>query len=164
MASAAINQDQVPDIVYPLSKEILPLLDPEFVQYYNRSIGIKLPTHQIDLALIREDPAKYAAAWCKDYTGEPGVTNFSIPSEDGYMIPCRSYTPDPNVFGPGPYPVHINFHGGGFVFGDLTADGKWCMTLRNRVGLFVVDVDYRLMPGTMLIIYVFQFLRLTIEY
>jgi hypothetical protein len=43
MASAAINQDQVPDIVYPLSKEVLPLLDPEFVQYYNRSIVSSSP-------------------------------------------------------------------------------------------------------------------------
>lgn len=39
------------------------------------------------------------------------------------------------------------FLGGGFVLGDLTGDAELCMLMRNRVGIIVMDVDYRLSPG-----------------
>ena len=41
--------------------------------------------------------------------------------------------------------------GGGFVFGDLQADANFCMVVRNRVGILVIDVDYRMSPGELLI-------------
>ena len=43
--------------------------------------------------------------------------------------------------------------GGGFTFGDLTGDAEICMTIRNRVGIMVMDVDYRLTPGKLRINY-----------
>ncbi|KAJ5892009.1 uncharacterized protein N7473_008237 [Penicillium subrubescens] len=36
--------------------------------------------------------------------------------------------------------------GGGFCSGDLTSEAEWCMTVRNKIGIIVVDVDYRLYP------------------
>jgi acetyl esterase/lipase len=39
------------------------------------------------------------------------------------------------------------FLGGGFVLGGLTGDAELCMLMRNRVGIIVMDVDYRLSPG-----------------
>jgi len=57
-------------------------------------------------------------------------------------IAIRIYTPAGN----GPFPVLLNFHGGGWVIGDLdTADGV-CRELCSRVGCVVVSVDYRLAP------------------
>ncbi|MEM7216874.1 MAG: alpha/beta hydrolase [Pseudomonadota bacterium] len=57
-------------------------------------------------------------------------------------IPVRIYTPA----GTGPFPVLMNFHGGGWVIGDLeTADGV-SRLLCNAVGCVVVSVDYRLAP------------------
>lgn len=37
--------------------------------------------------------------------------------------------------------------GGGFVFGSLDADARFCLTLRDRLSLVVVDVNYRHCPG-----------------
>lgn len=136
------------EIVNPLDPGLVPLLDPEFVTYYNRTAALKPATHQIPLSEVRTNPAKWAGPWCKDFTGERGVINRKIPSKDGYEVPIRIYNPiDEDKFGKGPFPVHVNYHGGGFVFGDLTADAEFCMLLRNEVGLMVVDVDYRLCPG-----------------
>lgn len=123
-----------------------PLLDPEFVAYYNKNIGPKPPTHLVPLSEVRANPEKWRGWWCVDLTGQPGVKNLRIPSKDGYPIPLRTYSPDPSKYGPGPYPVHINYHGGGYVFGDLTVDALWSTKLRDRVGVLVVDVDYRLCP------------------
>ncbi len=69
------------------------------------------------------------------------VTDRSIAGADG-DIGLRIYTPT----GEGPHPVLVNFHGGGWVIGDLdTADGV-CRDLCNTAQCVVVSVDYRLAP------------------
>src|SRR5258705_12068649 len=69
------------------------------------------------------------------------VLDRTIPGPAG-PIPVRIYSPAGN----GPFPVLLNFHGGGWVIGDLdTADGV-CRELCNRVGCVVMSVDYRLAP------------------
>ena len=40
----------------------------------------------------------------------------------------------------------INFHGGGFVLGNLTAADWLCGQLAARAGVTVVSVGYRLAP------------------
>ena len=40
----------------------------------------------------------------------------------------------------------MNFHGGGFVFGDLRLGDWMCSSVAVRVGAVVVSVDYRLAP------------------
>jgi acetyl esterase len=59
-------------------------------------------------------------------------------------IPVRVYTP---VAGsPTPRPLIVYFHGGGWVFGDLTL-GDWvCSTVACDLPATVVSVDYRLAP------------------
>jgi acetyl esterase/lipase len=141
--STGADQDS---LINPIDPEILPLLDPEFVEYYNKNLASKPATHQVPFAAVRADPAAFRGSWCVDLTGSPGVQNHSIPSADGFPIPLRSYTPPAAQFGPGPYPAHINLHGGGHVFGDLTVDAGWCVKVRDRVGCVVIDVDYRLCP------------------
>ncbi|KAF2813021.1 alpha/beta-hydrolase [Mytilinidion resinicola] len=140
------DTNEATKIYDPLDPTVLRLLDPEFVEYYNSVLGTKIATHHIPLSEVRANPEKWSGSWCKDYTGSPGVKNFTIPSDDGYQVKCRSYNPDPARHGEGPFPVHINFHGGGFVFGDLTADAEFCMMLKDRLGIIVIDVDYRLCP------------------
>lgn len=69
------------------------------------------------------------------------VLDRTIPGPAG-PIPVRIYSPA----GSGPFPVLLNFHGGGWVIGDLdTADGV-CRELCNRIGCVVMSVDYRLAP------------------
>jgi acetyl esterase/lipase len=43
-------------------------------------------------------------------------------------------------------PLVVNFHGGGFVFGDLRLSDWLCSRVAQRVGAVVVSVDYRLAP------------------
>lgn len=33
------------------------------------------------------------------------------------------------------------------MFGDLQADANFCLAVSDRVGILVVDVDYRMAPG-----------------
>lgn len=37
--------------------------------------------------------------------------------------------------------------GGGFIFGDLSSDATFCKIVCERIGIVVVDVNYRLCPG-----------------
>ena len=48
--------------------------------------------------------------------------------------------------GPGPFPILVFFHGGGFVIGDLDSMDAPCRALANRAGCLVVSVDYRRAP------------------
>lgn len=105
------QSNETTKIYDPLDPDILRLLDPEFVEYYNTVLGTKIATHHIPLSEVRANPKQYSGSWCRDYTGSPGVKNFTIPSKDGYQVKCRSYSPDATRHGNGPFPVYVNFHG-----------------------------------------------------
>jgi acetyl esterase len=55
---------------------------------------------------------------------------------------ARLYTPDE----PGPYPLLVYFHGGGFVAGDLETHDAPCRVLCRHSGAQVLAIDYRLAP------------------
>jgi acetyl esterase/lipase len=63
----------------------------------------------------------------------------------GGNLPVRVYRPA--RAGPGARPLILNFHGGGFVFGDLRLADWMCSSVAVTVGAVVVSVDYRLAPG-----------------
>ncbi len=69
------------------------------------------------------------------------VETRSIPGPQG-EVPVRVYRPD----APGPLPVLVYFHGGGFVLGHMDTYDPWCRHLANLVPCLVVAVDYRLAP------------------
>jgi acetyl esterase len=79
--------------------------------------------------------------------GEPEdvakVEDREIPAPDG-PVPVRIFTPA--GAGPGPLPVLVYFHGGGFVFGNCELIDPITRTLANKSGCVVVSVDYRLSP------------------
>ncbi|ORA55706.1 steroid monooxygenase [Mycolicibacterium chubuense] len=54
----------------------------------------------------------------------------------------RLYRPET----PGPHPVVLYFHGGGWVLGDSTSDDALCRDLCGRTGAIVVSADYRHAP------------------
>lgn len=134
----------------PIDASFAGRMDADFVAYYNKNIAIKPPTHAIDLAEVRANPQKWASPWCIDYSDLPFVHDIQIESGDGHVFTARIYSPDETKDDPntqGPYPVHVNFHGGGYCFGDLTSDAALLMKIRTRARIVVVDVDYRLTPG-----------------
>jgi acetyl esterase/lipase len=57
-------------------------------------------------------------------------------------VTVRVYSPE----GPGPFPVHLNFHGGGWVLGGLQSEAAWCRHMCNKANIKVIDVDYRMAP------------------
>ncbi|KAG9121721.1 hypothetical protein FRC07_002201 [Ceratobasidium sp. 392] len=44
------------------------------------------------------------------------------------------------------HPVHINFHGSGFIIPALGTDGDFCRIVSNRTGAIVLDCDYAKAP------------------
>lgn len=61
-------------------------------------------------------------------------------------IPLRIYTPAPGAVNDGPKAIYVNYHGGGWVIGDLDTSDAACRDIANALGCIVVSVDYRLAP------------------
>jgi len=73
----------------------------------------------------------------------PGVN--SVDMEVGGAagkLPARVYTPD----GPGPFPVVVYFHGGGWVIADKQVYDGGARALAKQANAVVVSVDYRRAP------------------
>jgi len=47
---------------------------------------------------------------------------------------------------PGPHPIVVYYHGGGWVLGDAQSDDPFCRDLCRRSNMIVVSVDYRHAP------------------
>ncbi len=69
------------------------------------------------------------------------VDNRSI-NQKGKDIKIRVYTPE----GPGPFPIIVYYHGGGFVIADLDTYDATPRALSNAVGAVVVSSHYRQGP------------------
>ncbi|CAP61385.1 uncharacterized protein PODANS_4_270 [Podospora anserina S mat+] len=133
-----------------IEEHILPKLDPEFLQYFIDVIAKQPPAHTIPIEEVRKSPQKHQPPCALDSSKEKGVGDHVVSSQDGTSIPVRVYHPvedERGVVRPGPHPVHLNFHGGGFVLGDLHSEAGLCLVMR-RAGVVVVDVNYRHCPGT----------------
>ncbi len=68
----------------------------------------------------------------------------TIPGPDGAPeVPIRIYMPkDRTEAGPG----FVNFHGGGFIVGDLEMEHPRCLIMAAEGGAVSVGIDYRLAP------------------
>lgn len=71
----------------------------------------------------------------------PEVRELAIPGPAGQALPARLYRP-----APGPLPVLLYLHGGGFVIGSLQTHDSLCRQLARRSGGAVLALDYRLAP------------------
>ncbi|KAK3897530.1 Carboxylesterase NlhH [Staphylotrichum tortipilum] len=136
-----------------IEDHILPRLDPEFLEYFI-ALQVRLRASQQQPAAtntiiehVRAHPEAYQPPCALDTSSYPGVADSQYQSHDGSIIRVRVYHPDPAKHGSGPYPAHLNFHGGGFVLGDLKTEGSLCLNMR-KAGVVVVDVNYRLCPET----------------
>lgn len=77
-------------------------------------------------------------------TADPdAVIDNRVISPDGIDIPLRFYRPPALT---GPLPAVINFHGGGWVQGNLEQSEWACSRIAVRAGVVVISVDYRLAP------------------
>ncbi len=69
------------------------------------------------------------------------VQHITFPGPGGAIL-ARVYTPAV----PGPYPVMVYFHGGGWVVYNLDTYDTSCRALCNAAGAVVISVNYRLAP------------------
>jgi cation diffusion facilitator CzcD-associated flavoprotein CzcO/acetyl esterase/lipase len=69
------------------------------------------------------------------------VVDGILPGADG-PLPYRLYRPAT----PGPHPIVIYFHGGGWVLGDQQSDDPFCRDMCRRTGMTFVSVGYRHAP------------------
>lgn len=81
-------------------------------------------------------------------TGRPDrsveITDTTMPLPDATDLPLRVYRP-PSASSSA-RPVVLNFHGGGWVSGDVKQSEWWCAGVAASAGVVVVSVDYRLAP------------------
>ena len=69
------------------------------------------------------------------------VVDGTLPGADG-SLPYRLYRPAT----PGPHPIVVYFHGGGWVLGDEQSDDPFCRDMCRRTGMIFVSVGYRHAP------------------
>ncbi|MCK9686736.1 alpha/beta hydrolase [Scleromatobacter humisilvae] len=72
------------------------------------------------------------------------IADFELPGADGQPVRARAYTP--RDARPGPLPLVMFLHGGGWIGGDLESHDATCRALANASGCKVVAIDYRLAP------------------
>ncbi|GIJ90190.1 hypothetical protein Asppvi_009143 [Aspergillus pseudoviridinutans] len=131
--------------------ELLPRFDPVYVEYYNKYNAGRLHTHEVPIEDFRKNPAKYAIA----YGRAAGPDVFRIIEQKcpvkGGEITIRIFEPASVSDDQGNVKkraAYVNFHGGGWVFGDLSVDHDFCKRLVHGLDghLVAFDVDYRLAP------------------
>ena len=102
--------------------------------------GLELPELRAQLKLEHDREMRRL-----DLAPEPvaRVTDHTVPVAGG-EISVRLFLPD----GPGPHPVFVHFHGGGWVFGtiDSVVNDAKCSRICRAAGCAVATVEYRLAP------------------
>ena len=91
----------------------------------------------------RELPRGMARVLLGPVGADVAIRDITVPGTDT-LLPARVYRP--RSAGDEAQPMVVNFHGGGFVLGNLTAADWLCGQLAARAGVTVVSVGYRLAP------------------
>ncbi|KNG87098.1 alpha/beta hydrolase fold protein [Aspergillus nomiae NRRL 13137] len=119
-------------------------LDVEWQEMWTRYGRDMEGAHLVTIEQFRQCPERYSFTY-PTWTGPEvhHLQDYQVPvSNPEGSITCRVYTPP----GLGPFPVHVNFHGGGWVLGGLQSEAAWCRSICNESSIIVIDVDYRLAP------------------
>ena len=116
-------------------------LDPVFEKLYNDNVA-NTPMRPIDLGMLRKNYSRLYS-YGTGPAPEVGKTyNTSFKLEDNSEIALRVYQPATE----GPWPAHVDFHGGGWGLGDLETEAHICQHLCVKANVVVIDVAYRLVP------------------
>jgi acetyl esterase len=101
------------------------------------------PSARYLASLRRELPRGPARLLLGPVGTEVGIRDITVPSTDT-LLRARIYRP--RSAGGSALPLVVNFHGGGFVLGNLTAADWLCGQVAARASATVVSIDYRLAP------------------
>ncbi|KAF1988601.1 alpha/beta-hydrolase [Aulographum hederae CBS 113979] len=130
-----------------VKEEVLDLgkFDPEFEHALDITDPSMLDIGKIDIYMLRGMMAEMKKAVPRSLP-PPGVLeqDIQIPTRGGAEITLRIYTPEKRPADG--CPIYVNYHGGGFLLGDLESDEIYCRNYVKEQGFVVVSVDYRLAP------------------
>ncbi|KEF54891.1 uncharacterized protein A1O9_09334 [Exophiala aquamarina CBS 119918] len=132
----------------PIHPSVVDQLDPAFVRLYNEYIA-NSPPWPTDLNLVRQNYSTLYSYATAPASGVGGIGETQVPGWDKYPgdINVRVYVPPGEEPGKRKtWPVHFNFHGGGWAVGDLETDAHICHHICASVPCCVIDIEYRLIP------------------
>lgn len=137
------STDAKHEALQPIHPSMAGKLDPVFEKLYNDNVA-NTPLRPIDLGVLR---SKYSVLYSYGTGPAPDVGRIydrQIPIDDGSgaNLDIRVYEPDTK----GPWPVHIDYHGGGWGLGDLDTEAHICKHICKKANVVVIDVAYRLVP------------------
>lgn len=127
-------------------------LDPKLQYHFEARRARPADVVRKGLAMFHSDEERplARAALARDWALLTKVTAPMRKVEDGMVdgrggrIPVRVYTPD--VDEPGPLPMLVYFHGGGWIYSGIEAVDRSVRLIANEARAIVVSVDYRLAP------------------
>ncbi|KAI3325882.1 alpha beta hydrolase fold-3 domain-containing protein [Xylariaceae sp. AK1471] len=146
-----------PDLINALQPPVAERIDPVYLDIYNRYQASRLRCDQVPYETYKADkeaysfPASKVAGSCPEVASN---TIYSIPvSHPAGEVDVQVYIPTAEAISSGGLatsdgrlPALVNFHGGGFVIGDLKSDEPLVRQLCQRAGCVVVNADYRTAP------------------
>jgi acetyl esterase/lipase len=122
----------------PIDPEILPRLDPEYVEFHNKYI-----THLPTPHTLPWDPSirnKETVPGTADILEVGGVKDYDLSKTK-----VRVFTPKGSPPASG-WPVYCWYHGGGWTLGSINAENAFCSRVCEGAKCVVATVDYRLAP------------------
>ncbi|ODA77601.1 hypothetical protein RJ55_07230 [Drechmeria coniospora] len=127
----------------PLHPSMAGKLDPVFEKLYNDHVA-STPARPLDLGRLR---STYSTLYSYGTGPAPDVgrvydAKMPVDGEPDVELDVRVYEPATE----GPWPVHLDFHGGGWAVGDLETEAHICRHICRHANVVVVDVAYRLVP------------------
>ncbi|PYH79861.1 esterase [Aspergillus uvarum CBS 121591] len=134
-----------------IAPELLSRFDPVYVENHNKYAAGRLHTHEVPIEEFRRNPAKYIISYGR--ASGPDIHRISeqkCPVQGG-EIKVRIFESEAVIDEHGKVQkraAYLNFHGGGWVFGDLSQDHDFCKTVVDGLEgqLVAFDIDYRLAP------------------
>ncbi len=149
MAKTTPAKDILQQPINTIPLNLLSRFDPEYVKLYNRHNVGRFQTHQVSIDEYRADPSKYIISYGRQDI-DPAhlrITEQDCPVQNG-TIRVRICEPAPayDASDQMPRAVYMNFHGGGWVFGNLEVGFNFCKRMAIELDCVTIDVDYRLAP------------------
>jgi len=127
---------------WPSEKLFMPL-DPQAKDFLDRLALAELPPIQEQTVAQARAQMDFSTRFLGELPRVAKVEDCHLPGPGGAI---RGRIITPREAGPGPLPVVVFFHGGGWVLGNIESHESICRAIANASATIVVAVDYRLAP------------------
>ncbi|KAI1812358.1 alpha beta hydrolase fold-3 domain-containing protein [Poronia punctata] len=152
-----MSSENASGLVNPLRPEVAARIDPTFLEIYNKHQAVKLRADQVQYEVYKEDPARYSFPTHIVAGDLPSVSSNKIykvaVTHPAGEVEVQVYVPTTEAINSGGLrgadgrlPALVNYHGGGFVIGDLKSDEALVRQLCQATGCIIVNADYRTAP------------------